>query len=171
VVHIHGALFTTWVLLFIVQTALVAQRRVALHRTLGVAGVVLAAAMVTSGTAIRIWENRLLGGVDITASLPLFIRSISDMLIFAAFVSAAVAWRRNKEVHKRLMLLAYVSILNAAIARIPGMPSRFANYALTLLFVVAGITYDFVSRREVHKAYLWGGTLFAIALTAQKFLF
>jgi hypothetical protein len=153
------------------QTALVAQRRVALHRTLGVAGAVLAAAMVISGTAIRIWEARLQEGLDITASLPIIIRSTSDILVFASLVIAAMAFRRNKEAHKRLMLLAYVSILNAAIARIPGMPSRFANYVLTLLFIVVGMTYDFVSRRQVHKAYLWGGTLFAMILTAQKFLF
>jgi hypothetical protein len=70
VVHIHGALFTSWVLLFIGQTALVARRRVALHRKLGIAGAVLAAGMVISGAAIRIWEARLLGGVNIAASVP-----------------------------------------------------------------------------------------------------
>src|ERR1700682_958818 len=42
-VHVHGALFTGWVVLFIVQTALVATHRVAVHRRLGVAGAVLAA--------------------------------------------------------------------------------------------------------------------------------
>ena len=49
-VYVHGTLFTAWVLLFIVQTALVASRRVAVHRRLGVAGAVLAAAMVAAGT-------------------------------------------------------------------------------------------------------------------------
>ncbi len=53
-VHIHGALFTTWMLFFIVQTALVASRRVAIHRRLGIAGAVLAAAMVAAGTSLAI---------------------------------------------------------------------------------------------------------------------
>ncbi|HEX4912867.1 MAG TPA: hypothetical protein VFV51_02865, partial [Vicinamibacterales bacterium] len=43
--YFHGALFTAWVALFIVQTSLIAARRVAVHRRLGVAGAVLAAAM------------------------------------------------------------------------------------------------------------------------------
>src|SRR5258708_7457425 len=53
-VHVHGALFTAWVLLFIVQTALVASSRVAVHRRLGIAGAALATAMVVAGTSIAI---------------------------------------------------------------------------------------------------------------------
>jgi len=170
VVHIHGALFTSWVLLFIVQTTLVAQQRIAIHRKLGIAGAVLAAAMVVSGTAIRIWEARLLGGRDMTASLPSFVLGIADLLMFATFVTAALVWRRNKEAHKRLMLLGYVSILNAAIARIPGMPGRYAAIGLTLLPIVVGITYDYLSRRRVHKVYLLGGTLLAIYFVGLGFL-
>jgi hypothetical protein len=41
--HFHGALFTTWVLFFVAQTALVASGRTYLHRRMGVAGAVLAA--------------------------------------------------------------------------------------------------------------------------------
>ena len=51
-VHVHAALFTAWVLLFVVQTAFIAQRRITLHRKLGIAGAVLAAAMVTAVTAV-----------------------------------------------------------------------------------------------------------------------
>src|SRR5215468_7981998 len=43
IVRLHAALFTTWVLLFVVQTSLVATRRVAVHRRLGLAVAVLAA--------------------------------------------------------------------------------------------------------------------------------
>src|ERR1051325_8150466 len=57
VVHIHGALFTAWALLFIVQTALVAQRRVAVRRALGIVVAVLAAAMVIAGIAIEFWAG------------------------------------------------------------------------------------------------------------------
>jgi hypothetical protein len=60
------------------------------------------------------------------------------------------------------MLLAYVSILNAAIARIPGMPSQHAAIALTLLPIAVGMTYDYASRRQVHRVYLLGAALFVI---------
>jgi hypothetical protein len=57
------------------------------------------------------------------------------------------------------MLLAYVSIITAAVARLPGVlaigPPAF--FGLSFLFVLAGALYDFVSRRRVHKAYCGAG--------------
>ena len=156
-VHVHGALFTAWVLLFVVQTALVSSRRVAVHRRLGVAGGVLAAAMVVAGTSIAIAtaaRGSAPPGGDPLAflAIPLF-----DMVLFATFVAAALARRRDKEAHKRLMLLAYVSIIVAAVARLPGVlrlgPPAF--FGLSFLFVVVAGIYDFLSRRRVHKVYLW----------------
>src|SRR5687767_15519245 len=54
-VHVHALVFTAWILLFLVQTALIAADRPRLHRRLGVAGAVLAFVMVIVGvmTAIR----------------------------------------------------------------------------------------------------------------------
>src|SRR6478672_4795956 len=54
IVRVHAALFTAWVLLFLVQTSLVASRRLAVHRRLGVAVAALAAAMIVVGTATAI---------------------------------------------------------------------------------------------------------------------
>ena len=165
-VHVHGALFTAWVLLFIVQTALISSRRVAVHRRLGVAGAVLAAAMVAAGTLTALAtaaRGSAPAGMDPLAFLviPLF-----DIVLFATFVTAALVLRRDKEAHKRLMLLAYVSIVVAAVARLPGVlalgPPGF--FGLTLLFVVAAAIYDVVSRRRVHKVYLWGGALLVISI-------
>ena len=168
-VHVHGALFTTWVLLFVVQTALVSSRRVAVHRRLGVAGGVLAAAMVVAGTSIAIAtaaRGSAPVGVDPLAflAIPLF-----DMVLFTTFVAAALALRRDKETHKRLMLLAYVSIIVAAVARLPGVlrlgPPAF--FGLSFLFVVVAAIYDFLSRRRVHKVYLWGGALILISVPVR----
>jgi len=168
-IHVHGALFTAWVALFIVQTALVSSRRVAAHRRLGVAGAVLAAAMVVAGTSTAIAtaaRGLAPSGVDPLAFLAI---PIFDMVLFATFVTTALARRRNKEAHKRLMLLAYVSILTAAVARLPGVlplgPPAF--FGLSFLFVVAAGTYDFLSRRQVHKVYLWGGALIAISVPVR----
>jgi hypothetical protein len=164
--HVHAVLFSGWVALFIVQTTLVANRRVAVHRRLGIAGGLLAAAMVSVGTATAI-EGAARGaappGVDplVFLAIPLF-----DMLTFAAFVAAALWLRANKEAHKRLMLLAYVSLLGAAMARWPGvLPlGPFGFYSLAFLFVVAGVVYDLATRQRVHKAYLWGGALFVVSV-------
>ena len=119
VLHVHAVLFTSWMLLFIVQTALVAGRQVKLHRQLGVAGVLLSAVMVAVGamTAVEAAARGAgPGGIDPLAFL---VVPIFDITLFAGFVTAAVVERRNKEAHKRLMLLAFVSIVTAGVARLP----------------------------------------------------
>jgi hypothetical protein len=168
-VHVHGALFTAWVLLFVVQTTLVARRQVAVHRRLGFAGVALAAAMVGVGAYTAI-EGAARGSappvVDPLAflAIPLF-----DIVLFATFVTTAVVLRRDKESHKRLMLLAYVSIIVAAVARLPGVllwgPPAF--FGLAALFIVPGAVYDRVSRGQVHRVYVWGGALFVVSIPVR----
>ena len=88
------------------------------------------------------------------------------MVLFATFITAALALRRDKEAHKRLMLMAYISIIVAAVARLPGVlkggPPAF--FGLAFLFVVVAGIYDFISRRHIHKVYLWGGALLVISV-------
>jgi hypothetical protein len=165
-VYVHGALFTAWVLLFIVQTALIAGRRVTAHRRLGIAGAVLAAAMIVVGASIAIATAKRGAGPAGADPLAFLIIPLFDMILFTTFVTAALARRRDKEAHKRLMLLAYISIIVAAVARLPGVlgagPPAF--FGLTHLFVAVAATYDFLSRRRVHEAYLWGGLLIAVSM-------
>jgi hypothetical protein len=168
-VHVHGALFTCWVLFFVAQTSLVATGRVAVHRRTGIAGVVLAAAMVVVGVSLAIASaarGTAPPGIDPLSFLavPLF-----DMVLFTAFVTAAVVKRRDREAHKRLMLLAYVSLLAAPIARIPGLLTLgpLAYFGLAFAFVVLGAIYDRISRGRVHRVYLWGGALFVLSVPAR----
>ena len=158
-VQTHGALFTAWVLLFIVQTALVAQHKVAVHRRIGIAGAVLAALMVVVGTLTALKmaaRGAAPAGID---PLSFVMIPLSDMFFFAVFVAAALRMRANREAHKRLMLLAYVSIIVAAVARLPGvLPlGPFAFFGLAFVFILIGIIYDIVSRHRVHPVYVWGG--------------
>jgi hypothetical protein len=167
-VHLHGALFTAWVLLFIVQTTLIASRRVSLHRKLGTVGALLAAAMVVAGTSLAISSAARGGAPPGIEPLPFLAIPLFDMVLFATFVTSAIVLRRNKEAHKRLMLLAYVSLVGAAAARLPGPPpGPFAFYGIAFLFVVAGALYDLLSRRRVHPAYLWGGALIAVSVPTR----
>jgi hypothetical protein len=171
-VHVHAVLFTSWVVLFVVQTALVARRRVAIHRRLGVAGAVVAGMMVVVGTALAV-EAAAHGaappGIDALAFLAI---PIFDMVLFTIFVVAALARRRDTETHKRLMLMAYISIVVAAVARLPGVialgPPGF--FGLTFVFVVIAGIFDFLTRRRVHKAYLWGGAIFFVSQPLRLFI-
>ncbi len=165
-VHLHGALFTAWVLLFIAQTALVAQHKVAVHRRLGIAGGILAALMVLVGTLTALKTAARGGAPPGVDPLAFLVIPLSDMLLFGSFVAAALWLRTDRDVHKRLMLLAYVSIIVAAVARFPGVVSVGppAFFGLAFLFIFAGVVYDLVTRRRVHPAYVWGGTALVLSV-------
>lgn len=170
IIRVHAVLFTTWVLLFTVQTALVARHRVAIHRRLGVAVAAVAAMMIVVGTATALDLARHGGAPPGIAPLAFLAIPLGDIAIFSVLIATALYLRRNKEAHKRLMLLAYTAILAAAVARFPGVlplgPLWF--YGLTFLPILAlSITYDLVTRRRVHPAYLWGGALLILSVPGR----
>ena len=167
--QVHGAVFTAWVVLFLVQTALVSSRRVAVHRRLGIAGIVLAAAMVVLGlrtAIIAAAKGSAPPGLD---PLAFMLVPFTDMVLFTLFVSTAFVKRRDREAHKRLMLLAYVSIITAAIVRIPGLVSfgPLLAFGLSLLFVGMGMAYDRFSQHRIHPVYLWGGALLFVSIPGR----
>lgn len=164
--QLHGLVFTAWVLLFLVQTALIGLRRGRLHRRLGYASIVLAVAMVVVGLRTAV-EAAARGsappGVDARAFLVI---PLVDIMLFAGFVSMALLKRREREAHKRLMLLAYVSIITAAVARLPGMLplGPLAFFGLSFMFVVLGMAYDWFSRGTLHPVYAWGAPIIALSV-------
>ncbi|MGZ3410203.1 MAG: hypothetical protein ACXWKC_16505 [Xanthobacteraceae bacterium] len=164
-IHLHGLVFSTWIALFFTQTVLIANGRTDIHRKLGVFGAVLAALMVVLGIVASVHAIRTdhtPPGIDPRSFLvlPLF-----DIAIFAILVSTGVALRRQSETHKRLMLLSTICMLDAAIARLPGMldlgPPAF--FAIQDLLIVAGLIYDYVSRGRINRAYIWGGLLIILS--------
>jgi len=102
--RLHGAIFMSWTVLFLVQTLLVEWRRTDLHRRLGIAGAVLAGAMVVVGTAIAIVSMRHNFASGNERALSFFAIPVGDMLVFPVLVAVAIACRRQPETHKRLML-------------------------------------------------------------------
>src|SRR5262245_14875060 len=58
-VHLHGAVFTAWALLFVAQVRLVAAHRVDLHRKLGIASVCVAALVFAVGVATAIGNTAI----------------------------------------------------------------------------------------------------------------
>lgn len=158
--YVHGAVFTSWVALMVIQPMLIASRNIRLHRRLGYLGAGVAAAMVVLGNlaAIAAMDGgfRGLGDPFVFYAIPFF--AINS---FAVTVFLAVRWRNSAETHKRLILLSNAALLGAAIARIPLLPIQ-AGAPFTFIFgpdliIVAGIAYDWLSRGRVHRVWIWGG--------------
>jgi hypothetical protein len=164
--QVHGFFFTIWIALFIAQTSLVAARRTPVHRRLGWATAALAVVMVAVGTTAGIWSMRRQVDAGLAQQAQAFLTTpLFSMVAFAVLVGAAIRFRRDPQMHKRLMLLATISILDAAVARLPFEYLRASswNYLPTTdVFLAAAILYDVVSRRTVHQAYIWGGLLLVI---------
>lgn len=176
--HLHGITFTLWIVLFVAQTALISARRPSWHRRLGIAGTGLAGVMLIVGTAVAIAAARYPPAEGVAAGLPpplvFLLIPLSDLAAFAALAGAGLYNRRKPAVHKRLMLLATIAILPAALGRMvfPGGVLDFLHLpvspltltGLTALLVGACLIYDRLAHGRVHFATLWGG---AFLLTAQ----
>jgi len=173
--HVHGAAFTMWLLLLIVQPALVLARRTPVHRQVGWVAAVLVPAMTVLAWLVSVDLGRRGGGPPGVPSIQFLVVPMATVIIFPAFVAAALYWRRSPDIHKRLMLIATLELVPAGVARVPGVlplgPLGFFGGAD--LFVVAMIAFDLATRRRVHPATAWGGALliatqvgrFAIAST------
>lgn len=162
-IHAHAIANTAWLLLFFGQAALIASGRTRLHRRLGIAGGALAALIVVLGwlTAIRGARNGWNPGGAFPDSLAFMIVGLRDIAVFGGFVAAGLYWRRQRELHKRLMLLGTIGgLMWPAITRIPYVAGRFpAMLALMAALVMAPPILDLMSRRRVHPVDVWGGVL------------
>ena len=165
VFHVHGLVFTAWVVLYVVQTSLVSARRTDIHRRLGVFGGVLAVLMLVVGyTAAITAARRGFSNPGLPPPLVFLVIPIVDLVVFAVLVGTGLYFRRTPVAHKRLMFLSTVALLTAAIARLPYvLPlGPLAFFTLTDLLIFAAMAFDWRTRGRVQPALLWGG-LFLIA--------
>ena len=157
IIHLHGAAFSCWILLLITQTSLVAAGRVQIHRRLGVAGFLLACLMVILGVLAA--TNSLVRNAGPAGRDPRFfyIIPLTDMLIFATLVFFAYRSRSNPAAHKRLILVATVALMIAAIARWPVLGQRNPVRAalLSYVFLLLLAAYDLWSTHKLHRATIW----------------
>ncbi|MGD9981286.1 MAG: hypothetical protein AB7H66_06975 [Hyphomonadaceae bacterium] len=177
VVHLHGLLFSAWVLFFALQASMIASGQRVRHRALGLFGIALATAMVFVGTWTALHSLRAgvaagyEAGARAFATVPL-----TGIAFFAVVVGFAIANVKRPETHMRLMLLATISILQAAAGRItraifapdspaPGQgppPPLAVTYPAAILvdlLLLAAIIYDWRTRGRPHPVYLIGGAV------------
>jgi hypothetical protein len=167
-VWIHGAVFASWLLLYLVQTTFIATRRTEVHRRVGIAATLLAGAVVSVGYATAIAMGRrgfdLSGDLNAAADpLRLLVLPLGDLASFSVLVAGALWYRRRPEIHKRLMLLATSGALMAAplahlIGKFPALRETPAIILIPLsALYMAGAVHDRIAHGRFHRVSLWGG--------------
>ena len=144
VVHLHGAVFFSWMVLLVLQSVLVNTRNVRFHRSLGTFGVALAGVIVCLGLLITIIS--LSAGINRPDDPGLSYLSLVAPPSFAALFTMAVRAVRTPAVHRNLILLATLSILMPGINRLYMMSLGlgsvpFYSTYLTMDIILAAILY------------------------------
>jgi hypothetical protein len=178
--HVHGVIMSAWCVLFFVQTYLVATDRVRVHRRLGIFGAVLAFFVVGIGTYATVAATAREVREHVVRQFHfLFGLNLVNLLLFAIIVILGLALRARPEFHKRLMLMATLTLLAPAVARIVLLFTRapmaqFAAFDFCILFFVVT---DTVWHHRLHPALGWSAAvvigsfhLTALALAADWWL-
>ena len=178
IVFIHGGLFFTWVLLFVVQPSLIGRGAYGLHKALGVFGLCLAVAMAASGLGVGVWATTrdLAAGIgDVAVST--LVGTCTAMGLFLGLVIAGVAFRHRPETHKRLMLLATIAVLWPAWFRFrhyfPGVPHPEIVFAVVMAdsLILICMLRDRLELGRIHPVYLWVGSFIIAEHVLEAALF
>jgi hypothetical protein len=179
VVHVHAAVFFAWVLFFSWQTWLAASGRVVRHRAVGLIGIAFATAMTIFGTQAAVNAMKTAAALGLREQgIAFAIVPLTGIAFFAVVFVMAIRAVRRPETHKRLMLLATISLLDAAIARwfltflAPPGPPGPPPVAVTIppafvaaLLIAAAMIHDWRTRGRPHHVYVAGGAAYlAIAI-------
>jgi hypothetical protein len=166
IVHFHAVVFVGWLVLFTVQILLIRQRRISIHKQLGFALVWLAGLMMILGPATALTvQHRAIG--DPNADPAFLSVQFTDILGFVGLTTAGILLRQTPAAHKRLILLGTLYITDAGFARwladswihLLGFgfwPFWIALYSGSNFLVVLVGVYDLITRRRLHRAYIFG---------------
>jgi hypothetical protein len=173
ILYVHAAVFSGWVLFFILQTGLIRARNVRWHQRPGYFGAAVGGSMVVLGVATAIIMTRFdmvrlhLPDMDAKLMVPLF-----DMVCFATTLGLGVYWRRIPEYHRRLMLVATCALTGAPFGRMAVnghlIDQRFL-YAGVDLLILLGVARDLMVNRRVHSVYLYVLPAFVLGQTVVMY--
>ena len=169
IIHFHAAVYVGWLAIFIAQTTFAATGRLAWHVRLGRIGIGYGVLVIGAGllAGFGMFAIRVEAG-DLARAQSNLVGPLLDMIVFAPFFAAAVAYRHKPELHKRLMIVATTALLIAAVGRMRFLGDPMNNSLLLFVWtspILLAMGYDYLRRRIVHPIYLLG--LVVLALEAR----
>ena len=157
VLYAHALVFAAWISVFLFQASLVRSGQVRLHRRVGLAALFLGALVTILGVATAFAMARFhaaQGDLSAVQSLPV---PLWDMVSFTSMFVLAAALRKRPEHHRRLMLLATISLTAAAFGRMPAFDHAEWFYAGVDALILVAVARDLVVDKRVHVVYRIGG--------------
>ena len=171
ILHVHSAVFVSWLVAYTAQILLIRAAQPALHRHLGMAMVFGIGAMAVVGPWTAYTIHNLNWGTP--RSDPAFFSvQLGDLIGFIGLSVAGLVLRKRPAAHKRLMLLAILQLSTAGFARWLGGSigaaypfgvwgqsfwATFLTLHLTNDVMALGIgAYDLATRGRLHPAYVAG---------------
>jgi hypothetical protein len=167
IIHVHAAVFSGWMLLYLAQVALVYRRQVRTHQALGRFGIYYGVLVLLFGVVVTFAApvlNVQAGRMTLDQAAGFLVLPIGDMILFGGFFAAGIAWRRRRELHTRLMLLATVALLFAPAARFGGPYGIPVVILVWCLPVFLAMIHDGVTRRRLDRTYVVGLGILLVAL-------
>lgn len=139
ILYVHAAVFTVWLLLLTAQVLLVLRDRVALHRKLGWLLAGWACLMGVLGPWAAMASQAVnLNGPD--GDPPFLSVNIVDIAGFLVLLAWGISLRKNPAAHKRMMILATVSLADPGFARFSGylIPTEPPSVVVWFFYVFYG---------------------------------
>ena len=173
VIHVHFVVFMGWMALLLTQVILVSLGRTRVHRKLGTFGIGYGFLVLFVGLVVTFAAPILhlaAGEWEMDRAASFIILPLGDMVLFAGFFGAAVFFRSQPEIHKRLIVLATVALLFAAAARLAFQGPRLTLLLLWLSPLLVAMGYDGVTRRRIHPTYLIGLAVLLVGFTRVFFM-
>jgi hypothetical protein len=168
-IHVHAVVFSLWIVVLIAQTGLTAAGQVSIHRRLGIAGFILALLM----PALGLWAAtdllvRRMPGPDPQG---IYLVAVTNVVAFGVLISFAFRARFDSAAHKRLVMIASIALMTAAIARWRFDWSHLGREihmsvqraeCVSYVFILLLVAYDFWATRRIHRSTIWGSALLVI---------
>lgn len=136
-VLMHAIAMTTWVVLSLVQPLFIANGSRRVHMAVGRFGAVLAVCVVVLGAWVAIRgaslvppEVRIWG----LAPKPFNLFAVVQIVSFGLFVGVGVYYRRRPDIHRPMMLMATLTVISAAVARIGPLNALYEGTVLETIF-------------------------------------
>ena len=171
ILHVHSAVFVTWLLAFTAQIVLIRAGKPALHRRLG-AGMALGVGVLAVVGLLTAYTIQNLNFGTPRSDPAFFSVQLGDVIGFVGLSVAAIVLRKRVAAHKRLMLLAILQLSTAGFSRWLGgaigaaYPFGYWGQSFWATFLILHLTndvlalgigaYDLLTRGRLHPAYVAG---------------